>query len=90
VIGSFFISLLLLPTEKAQADSILLDDFATWRNGYCGDIVKLFDVYNGAIGDAGPNQSALGISNNTFRTSVPAGNVWYVDQDDADYTSTNC
>jgi hypothetical protein len=87
LISFYFCGLLV---GKVQAAPVLLDDFETWRNGYCGDMDKLFDVYNGATGDAGPNQSVLSITGNTLPVLVPAGNVWYVDQDDAAYTSTNC
>lgn len=90
LIPIFLLSMFVFLSDKAQAAPVLLDDFSTWRNGNCGDIEKLFDVYNGNIGDAGPNQSVLGVSNNTFRVSVPAGNVWYIDHDDAPYDSTSC
>ena len=75
--------------QVVQAETVLLDDFATWRFGNGGDIERLFDVYNGAVGDAGPSQVALGVFDNVFRVTVPANNVWYVDQDDSPYTMAN-
>lgn len=67
---------------------VLLDDFATWRTANNGTD-KYFDIYNGATGDAGPNQSISGVSGNALQIIVPSGNVMYVDADCAPYTSLN-
>lgn len=76
------------PTTGADSRSgiAVLENFSNQRKANNGADLY-FDVYNGNKGDAGPNQSVLGVANHALRISVPADNVLYVDADSCCYTS---
>jgi hypothetical protein len=73
-------------SKDSRVDLAVLEDFSTLRKANNGADLY-WDVYNGKAGDAGPNQTILGVANHTLRVSVPAGNVLYVDADSCCYSS---
>lgn len=71
--------------KDARKSLVLLDDFATWRMANNGND-RYFERYNGAVGDAGPNQVTTGVQDGWLVTTQGANNVFYVDADCAPYT----
>ncbi len=63
---------------QAVQNLVTLDDFVTRRNSPVGDNDPLFSEYNGAVGDAGPNQVCNGVTGNTLDVDVPTSNIYYV------------
>lgn len=62
---------------QAALNLVTLDNFATLRNSPVGDNDPLWGAYNGAVGDAGPNQVTNGVNGNTLDIDVPSGNIFY-------------
>jgi hypothetical protein len=80
----------VLNPPPAASDSrkglVLWEDFTDLRKANNGED-QYWDVYNGNVGDAGPNQKVRGVAGNAMVIDVPAGNILYVDADSPTYTN---